>query len=75
MNHVALDGTRSDNRYLNDQIVEFARTETRQHAHLRPTLNLEDADRVGATDHVIDRYTIGIFAATKIGELFLHVVM
>ena len=54
MHHVALDGTGPDDRHLDDEIVELTRPEARQHRHLRPALDLEDAERVGPADHVID---------------------
>jgi hypothetical protein len=53
MDHVALDRAGADNRHLDDQIVIAARPEARQHRHLRPAFDLEDADGVGAADHVI----------------------
>ena len=35
------------------QVVEAARLETRQHAHLGPALDLKDADGVGPADHLV----------------------
>ena len=51
MDHVALDRPRPDDRHLDHQIVETSRLQPRQHAHLGPALDLEDAHRVGAADH------------------------
>lgn len=45
---------------LDDEIVEFPWLQARQHAHLRPALDLEDADRIGPADHVIDRPFVGM---------------
>src|SRR5690348_10727042 len=59
MHHVALDRTGPHDRHLNDEVVEFSRTKTRQHVHLRTAFHLEDADGVGLAQHVID---LGIFA-------------
>ena len=58
MNHVALDRTGTYDRDLDDQIVELARLEARQHRHLSPAFNLEHAHRIGQTQHVVD---LGIF--------------
>src|SRR5690348_4333373 len=44
MHHVALDRTRAHDRYFDDEVVEFSRTKTRQHVHLRPAFHLEDAN-------------------------------
>ena len=53
MHHVALDGAGPDNGHLNDQIVEAARPQPRQHRHLGAGFDLEDPHRVGRTDHVV----------------------
>ena len=54
MHHVALDRARPHDRHLDHQVVEGARLQARQHVHLRPALDLEDAYRVGPADHVPD---------------------
>ena len=54
MHHVALDRPGAHDRDLDDEIVERLGPQARQHRHLRPALDLEDADRVGALDHGID---------------------
>ena len=54
MHHVALNGARSHDRHLDDEVVEHARTQARQHVHLRPALDLENADRVGPAEHVVN---------------------
>ena len=51
MNHPARDRARPDDRDLDDEVVVGARLEAREHRHLRPALDLEDADRVRALDH------------------------
>ena len=51
MHHVALDRTGPDDRHLDDEIVEGARLEPRQHRHLRAAFDLEGAERVGLADH------------------------
>ena len=55
MHHVALDRAGAHNRHLDHQIVERGGLEPRQHRHLRPALDLEHPDRIGARDHRIDR--------------------
>ena len=55
MHHLALDRSGANDRHLDHQIVEVARPEARQHAHLRPALDLEDTDGIGPAEHVIDR--------------------
>ena len=39
---------------LDHEIVEAGGFQPRQHRHLRPALDLEDAERIGARDHGID---------------------
>ena len=52
--HVALDGTGAHDGHLDDEVVEFARAQARQHVHLRPALHLEHADGVRPAQHVVD---------------------
>ena len=59
MHHVALDGTRPDDGHLNDQIVEAAGPQPRQHRHLGAGFDLEDAHGVGRPDHVVGGGIIG----------------
>ena len=54
VNHVALDGAGAHDRDLDDEIVEAARLQPRQHVHLRPAFDLEHADRIRAAQHVVD---------------------
>ena len=54
MHHIALDRPGPDDRHLHHQVVELARAEPGQHAHLRPALHLEDAQRIGLAQHVVD---------------------
>ena len=54
VHHIALDRARSDERYLDHQVVEGLRLESRQRVHLRTALDLEDADRVRRLDHPVD---------------------
>ena len=54
MHHVALDRAGPHDRHLDDEVVEAARLQPRQHVHLRPALDLEHADRIGAAQHVVD---------------------
>ena len=53
MHHAALDRPGPHDRHLHHQVVVAARLQARQHAHLRAALDLEDADGVGAADHVV----------------------
>ncbi len=55
MHHVALDRPRPHNRDFNDQIVELARTQARQHVHLSAAFDLKHAERLAAAQHVVDR--------------------
>ena len=41
------------NRHFDHQVVETTRLQPRQHAHLRPALDLKHAHRVRAADHVV----------------------
>ena len=39
--------------HLDHQVVEGAGLHSRQKVHLRPAFHLEDADRIGAAQHVV----------------------
>ena len=54
VDHVALDRTRTHDGNLDDEVVEAARLQAWQHVHLRPALDLEHADGIGAAEHVVD---------------------
>ena len=49
MGHIAGDRPGSDDRYLDDQVVELLRAVARQRGHLGAALDLEDTDGVGAS--------------------------
>ena len=51
MHHVALDRAGPHDRHLHDEVVEARRPEPRQHVHLRPALDLEHPEAVGAPEH------------------------
>ena len=55
MHHVALDRPRPHDRDLDDEIVEAARLQSRQHRHLRAAFDLKHADEIGARQHLVDR--------------------
>src|SRR3546814_9058050 len=59
MHHVALDGTGPHDGDLHNQIVKGPGFEARQHRHLRATLDLEGAERVGLPDHRIGARVLG----------------
>jgi hypothetical protein len=44
VHHVALDRARPHDRDLDDEVVEFARFEPRQHRHLGAAFDLEHAE-------------------------------
>src|SRR5215207_7305524 len=50
MNHVALDRAWPDDRDLDDEVVEAAWLEARQHVHLGAALDLEHAERIPAAE-------------------------
>ena len=54
MDHPPLDRPRPDDRHLDDEVVEAGWLEPRQHAHLRPALDLEHTDGVGPRHHLVD---------------------
>ena len=54
MHHAALDGAWPYDRHLDHEIVILPRPEAWQHRHLRSALDLEDADRIGAAQHLVD---------------------
>ncbi|MCY1442023.1 hypothetical protein D9M71_583650 [compost metagenome] len=58
MHHVALDRPGADDGDLDHQVVELLRLQARQHRHLRPRLDLEHADGVGAADHLVGRLVL-----------------
>ena len=59
MNHAALDRAGADDRDLADQIVKFPRLHARQEVELGPAFDLEDPDRIGLAEHVIDHRILG----------------
>ena len=59
VHHVPLDGARAHDRHLDHQVVEVAGLEAGQHAHLRAALHLEDADGIGAAQHLVDGRVLG----------------
>src|SRR5918993_79928 len=52
--HLADDGSGSDDRDLNDDVVEASRAQARERGHLRAALHLEEPDRVGFLERVVD---------------------
>ena len=54
MHHVALNRAGTHDRDFNDEIVEGARFQARQHVHLGAALDLEDAERFAPAEHVVD---------------------
>ena len=59
MHRPTLDGPGANEGHLDHQVVEAAGPRAGQGGHLGPTLNLEYADGVGGTDHVVDRFLLG----------------
>ena len=59
MDHSPLDRPRPDDRHLDDEVVETARLEPGEHAHLRPALDLEHTDGVGPRHHLVDGRILG----------------
>ncbi len=59
VDHPPLDRPGAHDRHLDDEIVESPRPEPRQHRHLRAALDLEDADRVGCAERVVDDRVLG----------------
>ena len=54
VHHVADDRTGADDRHFHDEVVEVRRLQPRQRRHLRARLDLEDADRVGLLQQLVD---------------------
>ena len=54
MDHVALDRAGPHDRHLDDEVVELLGPKARQHGHLGPALDLEDAHGVGGLEHGVD---------------------
>ena len=59
MDHAALNRAGPHDGHLHHQVVIAARLQARQHAHLRPALDLEHAHGVGAANHVVGRRVFG----------------
>ena len=58
VNGAALDRARPDERNLHRQVVEVLGTGAQERLHLRPALDLEDADRVRTLDLVVHRLVV-----------------
>ncbi len=54
MHHVALDRAGPHDRDLDDEIVEGARFQARQHVHLRAAFDLEHAERLAPLQHLVN---------------------
>ena len=59
VHHIPLDRPRPHDRHLDDEVVEAARPEPGQHAHLRPALDLENSHRIGPRDHLVNGRILG----------------
>jgi hypothetical protein len=59
MHHLTDNRSRTNDRHLDDDVVEGGRLEARQRGHLRARFDLEDADRIGFTQHSIDERILG----------------
>ena len=59
VHRAALDRARADERDLDHEVVEGARPQPRQRAHLRAALHLEHADGVGRAEQVVDLVLLG----------------
>src|SRR5690606_539863 len=53
VHHIALDGSRSDDRHLDHQIVKGLRFQPGQHRHLRPAFDLKHPDSIRPAYHFI----------------------
>ena len=49
----ALDGSRANQRHLDNEVVEIARLQTREGRHLRPRFHLEHPDGVRPLQHLV----------------------
>ncbi len=58
MHHAALNRARTHNRHLNHQVVIAAWFQARQHRHLGPAFNLENAHCVGGANHVVGGHAV-----------------
>ena len=72
VDHVALDRAGADDRDLDHQVVEGARLEPGQHRHLRPALDLEHADRIGAAEHLVDGGVLGRDGGEREGDAVMR---
>ena len=54
MNHVALDRSRPDDRDFDHEVIKILWLQPRQHVHLRPALDLKDAERLAPLQHLVD---------------------
>ena len=54
MHHLPDDGAGPDDGHLHDDVVEAGGLQTRQRRHLRARFDLEDADRVGFLQHLVN---------------------
>ncbi len=59
MHHIALDRAGPNDRDLDDEIVVAARSEARQHRHLRTRFDLEYTHRIAFADHVVNERILG----------------
>ena len=58
MDHVSHDGTGSNNRDLDHDIVEVCGPQSRQARHLCTAFNLKHSDRVGALQCIVNSLVV-----------------
>src|ERR1700744_5587697 len=58
VHHVTLNWPRPHDRDFNDEIVEGARLQARQHVHLRAALDLEDSKGFAPAQHVVNSFVV-----------------
>ena len=68
VHHVPLNRAGPDEGDLDDEVVETTRPDARKRVHLGARLDLEDPDRVGRADHVVNGRIVG----REPGEIELH---
>jgi hypothetical protein len=53
MHHAALNRAGPNDRGFDDQVIEAARRQARQHIHLRARFDLKHAERIALAQHVV----------------------
>ena len=72
MHHVTDDRSRSDDRHLHHEVIERLGVNAGERRHLRATLHLEHADRIGGLERLVDLPILGKLREVELAPALVH---